>query len=309
MFFFFVVFFFFFCFSSFFSFFSSHDLLADSNPFGSGPPVVDFDAGETRRADSFFDDGGESGFGGEMPSGSGGGSGGSGMQAPGRTEGDDRYPWQIGFWRNMFDVDTQEVLLRLLNSLLPFRRAFIDSMKAKPDLWAPFWICSTLIFFMTWTGNFAAYLNSVIAGTVYDAQVEKLPWGFMVVYGYWLVIPLVFWGIFRWKEVPITLIMCYAIFGYSLFVYIPISIVAIAALGPIQWLSWVLIMLACAYSTFVLVISFFFLVHEADFKAGYLMLLGMAALSVGLGLSFKLYFFAFTADGAATVPPTNTTRF
>ena len=231
-----------------------------------------------------------------------------GMQAPARTEGDDRYPWQIGFWRNMFDVDTKEVLVRLVSSLVPFRRGFVDSIKVKPDLWAPFWICSTLIFFMTWTGNFAAYLNSVINDLVYDPQVEKLPWGAMVIYGYWLVIPLIFWGIFRWKEVPIPLLVCYSIFGYSLFTYIPISIIAIAALGPIQWLSWVLIMLACAYSTLSLCFSFFFLVHENDFKPGYILILIMAALSVGLGLSFKLYFFAFESGSAAVLPPPTTNR-
>ncbi len=189
--------------------------------------------------------------------------------------------------------------MRLLMSLIPFRRGFVDAVRQKPDLWAPFWICSTLIFFMTWTGNFAGYLNSVIAGTEWEPQVEKLPWGALVIYGYWLVVPLVFWGIFRWREVPITLLFCFAVFGYSLFCYIPISIVAIVALGPVQWLSWLLIMLACAYSTLTIGLSFFFVVHELDFKPGYPMVLVMMALSVGLGLSFKLYFFAFYA----TVPP------
>lgn len=68
-------------------------------------------------------------------------------------------------------------------------------------------------------------------------------------------------------DVNISLLLCYCVFGYSLFVYIPVSIVAILALGPIQWLAWVLIMAACAWSTAVLGISFFFLVHEQNFKA------------------------------------------
>ena len=271
-----------------------------NNPFDSH--AVDFDASETQRADDFFASGG--GGSGDDDAGGFGSDQSEGMRAPERTEGDDRYFWQIGFWRNMFDVDTKEVLLRLFNSLLPFRRPFVDSIQAKPDLWTPFWICSTLIFFMTWTGNFANYLNTVIAGAEYDVQLEKLPWGAMVVYGYWLVIPLAFWGIFRWKAVPIPLLLCYCIYGYSLFTYIPISIVAIAALGPIQWLSWLLIMLACAYSTITLCFPFFFLVREHEFKLGYILVLVMGLLSVGLGLSFKFYFFAFTP---AAPLPTNTT--
>jgi hypothetical protein len=272
---------------------------APSNPFDA--PAVDFDAEEGRNADDFF----AGGVGGAPAGGGGGGSGGA-PQGQGRTEGDDKYPWQMGFWRNMFDVDTKEVMMRVLMSLIPFRRGFVDAVRAKPDLWAPFWICSTLIFFMTWTGNFAAYLNSVIANTVWQPKVDLLPWGAMVVYGYWLVVPLVFWGIFRWREVPITLLFCYTVFGYSLFTYIPISIVAIVALGPIQWLSWLLIMLACAYSTITLALSFFFIIKDLDFKPGYVMVLVMAALSVGLGLSFKLYFFAFYA-GPVIVPVGNTT--
>ncbi len=69
----------------------------------------------------------------------------------------------------------------------------------------------------------------------------------------------------------------------------------------VQWLSWLLIMLACAYSTVTLALSFFFVVHELDFKPGYIMVLVMAALSVGLGLSFKLYFFHFYATPAVPI--------
>jgi hypothetical protein len=94
-----------------------------SNPFDA--PAIDFSDAETRNSEDFF--------------GSGGGS--APVASAGRIEGDDKYPWQVGFWRSMFDVDTKEVGGRILHSLVPFRRSFIDAIKVKPDLWAPFWIC------------------------------------------------------------------------------------------------------------------------------------------------------------------------
>lgn len=108
---------------------------------------------------------------------------------------------------NLFNVDSKDIMVRVLASLIPLRRGFVDMVKVNPDLWAPFWICSTLVFFMTWTGNVAVYLNMAIqgAGDSYEPSVEKLPWGALATYGYWLVVPLVFWGIFRWKDVKIPL--------------------------------------------------------------------------------------------------------
>lgn len=71
-------------------------------------------------------------------------------------------------------------------------------------------------------------------------------------------------------------------------------------------------MLACAWSTLTLGISFFFIMHDERFKAGYVMVLVMMVFSVGLGLAFKLYFWDLSTPigvpvtTAPAVPVNNT---
>ncbi len=65
-----------------------------SNPFDA--PAVDFEDEEARRAEGFFDEGVRSPDA-AVP----------GAPRPNRTEGDDKYPWNLGFWMNFFDVDTK----------------------------------------------------------------------------------------------------------------------------------------------------------------------------------------------------------
>ena len=255
------------------------------NPFDSSP--VDFNEEDTQRNDDFYAEGIDD------P------SGGNSMMVSGE-EGTKLYIWNTAFWTRYFEVDTKDILMRIFTSLWPVSKKFLDDVKGNPDLWGPFWICTTLVFFMTWTGNLASYINSYIAGTgdTWNPDVQKLPWGAMSVFGYWLVIPLIFWGIFKYKEIPISLVLMYCIWGYSLFPYIPISIVTIAALGPLVILSWVFIMLACAWSTFFLCLTFIWLIRDADWKAGYFVVLFIGLCSIGLGLSFKFYFFQFDIKAA-----------
>lgn len=48
---------------------------------------------------------------------------------------------------------------RLLHSLIPFNKKFIDMYKPKPDLYGPFWIYTTLIIMIAITGNLSRYFE------------------------------------------------------------------------------------------------------------------------------------------------------
>jgi hypothetical protein len=68
------------------------------------------------------------------------------------------------FYQQFFDVDTDDVMRRLLWSVLPrpnSSKFFKSKIRAKPDLYGPFWICVTLIFAIGISGNVASYLQVI----------------------------------------------------------------------------------------------------------------------------------------------------
>jgi len=53
-----------------------------------------------------------------------------------------------------------DITARLIASLVPFNRKFYTMYKAKPDLYGPMWIYTTLIIVLSISGNYSLYLQS-----------------------------------------------------------------------------------------------------------------------------------------------------
>ena len=58
-----------------------------------------------------------------------------------------------------FDVSTEDVRDRIINSLIPFNPKFHDISHKNPDLYGPFWIYTTLVFIIAAAGSLAKYIN------------------------------------------------------------------------------------------------------------------------------------------------------
>jgi hypothetical protein len=69
--------------------------------------------------------------------------------------------------------------------------------------------------------NFADYLYDM-NGWKYDFV--KLTVGTGIIYGFALGVPFCFWLYFKWVDFNISLIEILCIYGYSLFIYIPVSV-------------------------------------------------------------------------------------
>mmetsp|Transcript_4517 Transcript_4517/g.7586 ORF Transcript_4517/g.7586 Transcript_4517/m.7586 type:complete len:230 (-) Transcript_4517:545-1234(-) len=208
--------------------------------------------------------------------------------------------WSLKYYQPLFDVDTLQVLNRIKGALLPRPRGvFFELISQNPDLYGPFWISTTLIFSMAITGNLASFF-------AFKPTVDKPKWTYnfnqltlagSVVYSYVSVLPLVLWLLLRYYEASKRLVDILCIYGYTLSIFVPISVLCVL---PSETLRWLMVFFGGAVSGIFLLsnlhahLSDCFPYGEGDAKRKmYILLGGMAAFHMLLLILFKLYFFHY----------------
>lgn len=80
-----------------------------------------------------------------------------------RTAGNKHSFLSFEFYQQYFDVDTEQVQARVLNSAFPkIGSNFIrDHVQPMPDLYGPFWVVVTLVFCASICANFARYIETL----------------------------------------------------------------------------------------------------------------------------------------------------
>ena len=84
-------------------------------------------------------------------------------------------------------MTTDDIKLRLLSSLWPLNKRFIDAYKQKPDLYGPFWIYTTLIIVLAIAGNLARYWQMK---SKFTYNYEFVPIAATVIYSIGIGLPL-----------------------------------------------------------------------------------------------------------------------
>ncbi|XP_050781450.1 protein YIPF2 isoform X2 [Gopherus flavomarginatus] len=175
--------------------------------------------------------------------------------------------WTFEYYQTFFDVDTYQVLDRIKGSLLPLPgKNFVrHHLRNNPDLYV------------------------TIAG--------------LITYCYAWLVPLALWGYLQWRKGLSIHVGSYSfletvcVYGYSLFVYIPTSILWLI---PAAWLQWLLLAFAAALSGSVLVLAFWPLLRSDSKPATLATLAAIVSLHVLLAVGCKLYFFQTLPS---TIPP------
>uniref|UniRef100_A0A4W5RD82 Protein YIPF n=1 Tax=Hucho hucho TaxID=62062 RepID=A0A4W5RD82_9TELE len=211
--------------------------------------------------------------------------------------------WTFAYYQSFFNVDTMQVLDRVKGSVMPLPgRNFIKhTLQSSPDLYGPFWICVTLVFSLAISGNLPQFHRGMVPGVTIAA---------VVIFLYAWLVPLGVWGFLTWRQREerqqrgYSFLETVCVYGYSLFIYIPTSVLWIL---PFEWLRWLLILVAMVISGSVLVLTFWPVVCDDTKVTAFATVATIVVLHVLLSIGCKMYFFqTATLTPVPTLAPNHT---
>ncbi|XP_058269890.1 protein YIPF1 [Hemibagrus wyckioides] len=222
--------------------------------------------------------------------------------------------WTLEFYQAFFNVDTPQVMDRIISSVLPWRgKNFVRlHIRNNPDLYGPFWICATLVFAIGVSGNLSSFLvHHGQPRYKYIPEFRKVTMAATAIYSYAWLVPLVLWGFLTWRSRKISGTLSYSfleivcVYGYSLAVYIP----AVVLWGiPSEFLRWSSIVVALCLSGSLLVLTFWPVMRDDRPRVILTVLSVLVTLHVLLAIGCKVYFFSTYESEAAVQPSVETHR-
>ncbi|KAK6179476.1 hypothetical protein SNE40_011827 [Patella caerulea] len=216
--------------------------------------------------------------------------------------------WTFEYYQQYFDVDSKQVLHRIAGSMMPLpgRNYLVSHIRPNPDLYGPFWICMTLVFTIAIAGNLANYLQSASTQYEWKYDFHKVSYAATAIFSYWWLIPLALYGLLWWRGTQSSLhysfleIIC--VYGYSLAIYVPISILWTI---QVSWLQWLLVTIGALLSGSVLLITFWPVVKEDAKQVAITVMALIFIFNAALAVGFVLYFFHVPSTSASsTIAPT-----
>uniref|UniRef100_A0A224YML6 Protein YIPF n=1 Tax=Rhipicephalus zambeziensis TaxID=60191 RepID=A0A224YML6_9ACAR len=216
--------------------------------------------------------------------------------------------WKFSYYQSLFDVTTDEVLRRLLWSAVPqfTGPSYLEKhVRPNPDLYGPIWVGLTLVVTTSVSSNVASYLET--AGQTKDfwhTDYTRVSFASTAILVYMFVVPLVLWAVLKYRQVEsrYSLLETLCLYGYSLAVYVPISILWAVHL---TWLRWTLVVVGASLSGCVLVTTLWPSFREDSRKMAFITSAVVFALHALLALGFVRYFFQHEIlhSVPATPPP------
>ncbi|CAL8075632.1 unnamed protein product [Calicophoron daubneyi] len=228
--------------------------------------------------------------------------------------------WSFEFYQKHFDVDTSQVVRRLAFSLVPNPRTnFVQHiLKPHADLYGPFWIATTLILAAAVGGNISNYLQSRGQSTSWHYEFGKVTLASTIIYVYWWLIPLAIAAFLYIRAKKDTqsaqeedqdTLLTYSesrdrtrrsvlssaykfvdllsVYGYSLAVFVPASILWTI---PNTILQWIMTLVAMVISTAFIVFALFPFLRKSQPKFAGPLIVVLVVLhclfSIGLMMTF-----------------------
>ena len=114
---------------------------------------------------------------------------------------------------------------RCCSTLLPTSTDYLTTHLNPVDLYGPFWTLTTVIFSLFVFSSLAESVTSYLSGKPFAYDFQQLSIAVSLVYAYGIGLPTLLWlalkylGVSEWSVAEAV-----AIFGYSQFVWIPVSV-------------------------------------------------------------------------------------
>nr|CAG4648856.1 EOG090X0CJ3 [Polyphemus pediculus] len=204
------------------------------------------------------------------------------------------------FYQRYFDVDTPQVKERLVWSFLPRpgKDSLTQFIRPSPDLYGPFWVCVTLVFCIAIMGNIADYLHSGGEGQHWRYDFRKVSISATTIFSYALLLPMLLWVFLWWRnkqgeKVSLGLMEIVCLYGYSLAIYIPISVLWTI---PFPWTQWTLVFVGAALSGSVLVLSLWGPLSVSPKGLAVAVLAAVLFCHFLLAAGLQLYFFRYSNE-------------
>jgi hypothetical protein len=213
------------------------------------------------------------------------GTGEFGAQGPGAGAGGMCSCLSIAYYRPFFDVDTDEVLGRVRAALLfCHSEPFLRVLRNKPDAYGPWWIATTLIFLISVTSHFKALLS---LGDDYEYDFASVTFSAMAVYTYLGLAAFTSWLCLNyWLKVPMALLNCLCIVGYSLVPYLPASLACV-----LPYMAWPAVLAAAGAQTAFSLKAALPAIEQHPKEKAAVYAGAVVVLNVGLMLIIKLYLY------------------
>ncbi|CAN0837646.1 Protein YIPF1 homolog [Linum grandiflorum] len=168
---------------------------------------------------------------------------------------------------------------------------FLSSLcKVPVERYGLVWISTTLVFLLSYLGNFATYLmlrhtdrsasRSFDVGYVNTAAVA--------IYGYAITVPMGFYFLLQYLGLSTSLIRFWCMWGYSLFIFVPCSVVLVI---PVEFMRWVIILAAGVDSACFVTANLKTVVEVVEGGDLTIVLVASFLLQLALAIFIKVWFF------------------
>ncbi|KAF1766795.1 hypothetical protein GCK72_006753 [Caenorhabditis remanei] len=207
------------------------------------------------------------------------------------------------YYQQFFDVETDQVIKRLLNSVVPTHRNYIqDFLQPIPDLWGPFWVSVTLVFAIGIFGNLAQFIENDGAKGTYGSDFRMVTSASTLIFLYVVIVPLLLYGLLwnRRSELLHPYVDLVCLYGYSLTIFIPVTFLWIIDIG---WFRWALIFMSVGLSGTVLARAIWPAVqNDVNKMVAFGTIITVVVLHFLLAFTFKEFYFDAMHPAKSVVP-------